>query len=315
MPKYIGYNFTGTANSTVVTSALNGGVTDRKYNSGIWSISGINSVYGRRRAGNWLTTTRGELPFVLTPPTTGLANLVAFWDFSHQDTEVEKLANFEPTPADGSAQSAYDLTKNGSGITTSGIGIAFNGTSGQSLSILTNTTFTNSFHKGTQPYTMVTIWNYPGAPSGAVTWFSTCHGNATVNGVQFFAEQGGPQTMANYVGRAPSGIQSFSWDDRPFSSGSGMTALSWNSGGTSFIRRDKAYIQASGSDTYSTTISSPSGNNADYPFRFGNSPTVTSQGFDNGTVLYACLMYNTNLSVAALDNLFDELATYPNYPI
>ena len=202
MPKYIGYNFTGTANTTVVTSALNGGVTDRKYNSGIWSISGTdnNSVYGRRRAGNWLTTTRGA--FVLTPPTTGLANLVAFWDFSHQDTEVEKLANFEPTPADGSAQSAYDLTKNGSGITTSGIGIAFDGTSGQSLSILTNTTFTNSFHKGTQPYTMVTIWNYPGAASGSVTWFSTCHGNATVNGVQFFAEVNGVQNMANYVGRA-----------------------------------------------------------------------------------------------------------------
>jgi hypothetical protein len=38
MPKYIGYNFTGTANTTVVTSALNGGVTDRKYNSGIWSM-------------------------------------------------------------------------------------------------------------------------------------------------------------------------------------------------------------------------------------------------------------------------------------
>jgi hypothetical protein len=35
MPKYIGYNFTGTANTTVVTSALNGGVTDRKYNSGM----------------------------------------------------------------------------------------------------------------------------------------------------------------------------------------------------------------------------------------------------------------------------------------
>jgi len=33
---------------------------DKKYNSGIWSISGTgtNSVYGRRRAGNWLTTTR-----------------------------------------------------------------------------------------------------------------------------------------------------------------------------------------------------------------------------------------------------------------
>jgi len=57
MPRYIGYKPTGTANTTVVTPALNGGVTDSKYNSGIWSISGTdtNSVYGRRRAGNWLT--------------------------------------------------------------------------------------------------------------------------------------------------------------------------------------------------------------------------------------------------------------------
>lgn len=62
MPRYIGYGFTGTANTTVVTPALNGGVTDIKYNSGIWGISGtgINSVYGRRRTGNWLTTLRNN---------------------------------------------------------------------------------------------------------------------------------------------------------------------------------------------------------------------------------------------------------------
>lgn len=62
MPKYIGYNFTGTANSTVVTPALNGGVTDSKYNSGVWTINGSDksSVYGRRRQGNWLTSPRGN---------------------------------------------------------------------------------------------------------------------------------------------------------------------------------------------------------------------------------------------------------------
>jgi hypothetical protein len=62
MPKYIGYNFTGTANSTVVTSALNDGVTDKKYNSGVWSIggSGKYSVIGRRKQGNWPTITRDE---------------------------------------------------------------------------------------------------------------------------------------------------------------------------------------------------------------------------------------------------------------
>jgi hypothetical protein len=62
MPRYIGYNFTGTANSTVVTSALNGGVTDRKYNSGVWAINGTDesSVYGKRRSGNWLTTIRWD---------------------------------------------------------------------------------------------------------------------------------------------------------------------------------------------------------------------------------------------------------------
>ena len=63
MPKYIGYNFTGTANSTVVTSALNDGVTDKKYNSGVWSIggSGKYSVIGKRKQGNWLTTTRNDV--------------------------------------------------------------------------------------------------------------------------------------------------------------------------------------------------------------------------------------------------------------
>jgi len=67
MPRYIGYEFTGTANTTVVTPALNGGVTDSKYNSGIWGISGTDesSVYGRRIEGNWLTTTR-EDPAVMT---------------------------------------------------------------------------------------------------------------------------------------------------------------------------------------------------------------------------------------------------------
>ena len=35
---------------------------EKKYNSGIWNISGtdINSVYGRRREGNWLTTLRNN---------------------------------------------------------------------------------------------------------------------------------------------------------------------------------------------------------------------------------------------------------------
>jgi hypothetical protein len=68
MPKYIGYNFTGTANTTVVTSALNGGVTDRKYNSGVWAINGTdnNSVYGRRRAGNWLIYIYGR--YLSSPP-------------------------------------------------------------------------------------------------------------------------------------------------------------------------------------------------------------------------------------------------------
>ena len=59
MPKYIGYNFTGTANSSVVTSALNGGVTDYKYNSGIWSISDSSgeeySVFTRIKQENWPT--------------------------------------------------------------------------------------------------------------------------------------------------------------------------------------------------------------------------------------------------------------------
>jgi hypothetical protein len=66
MPRYIGYNFTGTANSTVVTSALNNGVTDKKYNSGVWSIggSGKYSVFGRRKQGNWLTSNRGDPLFL-----------------------------------------------------------------------------------------------------------------------------------------------------------------------------------------------------------------------------------------------------------
>lgn len=59
MPRYIGYNFTGTANTTVVTPALNGGVTDSKYNSGVWSISDSSgegySIFTRRKQGNWLT--------------------------------------------------------------------------------------------------------------------------------------------------------------------------------------------------------------------------------------------------------------------
>jgi len=64
MPRYIGYIFTGTANSTVVTPALNGGVTDSKYNSGVWSISDSSgeeySLFTRRKQGNWLTTTRND---------------------------------------------------------------------------------------------------------------------------------------------------------------------------------------------------------------------------------------------------------------
>jgi len=67
MPRYIGYGFTGTANTTVVTPALNGGVTDSKYNAGVWSISDSSgkeySLFTRRKQGNWLTTTRGE-PYI-----------------------------------------------------------------------------------------------------------------------------------------------------------------------------------------------------------------------------------------------------------
>ena len=93
MPRYIGYEFTGTANSTVVTSALNGGVTDRKYNSGVWSINGTDesSVYGRRIEGNWLTTTR-EDPAVMTFAVATYTGTGASLDVSGLDFQPAAIA-------------------------------------------------------------------------------------------------------------------------------------------------------------------------------------------------------------------------------
>ena len=105
MPRYIGYIFTGTANSTVVTPALNGGVTDSKYNSGVWSISDSSgeeySLFTRRKQGNWLTTTRDEPGSVETDP---------FWN--------DVVFLFQPTSADTTfddlSNSAHSITNNGS---------------------------------------------------------------------------------------------------------------------------------------------------------------------------------------------------------
>lgn len=255
----------------------------------------------------------GSTPFELYVPTTAAANLVAFWDFSHQDSEAAKLANLEPTPADSASQSAYDLTKNGTGITTSGVGITFDGTSGQSLSISANTTFTNSFHQNNAAYTVVSVLENPS--SSIATWFSTTHAgpSSSHNGVQMFLEAGTGRA-GKYVSKSTTGRDTFSFDAQP-STGGIFLGLSWNEAGTGFLREDKGYIQIGGFDTTSAAYSSPSGSSADHVFRFGNSPTVPTQGFDNGTVLHACLLFNASLSAATLDTLFDELATFPNYPI
>jgi hypothetical protein len=64
-----------TTNFTPPTSAFIGGVPDRKYNSGVWSINGTDesSVYGRRIEGNWLTTLRNN---AAAPPNTIVADVL-----------------------------------------------------------------------------------------------------------------------------------------------------------------------------------------------------------------------------------------------
>jgi hypothetical protein len=131
MPRYIGYNFTGTANSTVVTSALNGGVTDRKYNSGVWAINGTDesSVYGKRRSGNWLTTIRWDGYTVLA------CNLTA---------SAEDLSGY--TPAHTVTVSG-DTTFGASGADFDGTGdkIRYVGNGGDPFSIAANQDFVIQF--------------------------------------------------------------------------------------------------------------------------------------------------------------------------
>jgi hypothetical protein len=60
MPRYIGYKPIGTANTSVTRLGGPSIIVDRKYNSGIWSLS---DSYDRRLENIWPTTTRNEIPF------------------------------------------------------------------------------------------------------------------------------------------------------------------------------------------------------------------------------------------------------------
>ena len=235
-----------------------------------------------------------------------MSGLVALWDAgiaaSHPGTGTS-LKNLVAAPADGSAQTAYDLTTSG---------LTFNGTAGRRSPgdflqsngasralVAANTVFSNSLHKATAAFTLLCCVQVPSV--GAYeTLCSTRPPLANSIGISVFI--------------APSGALEFGVNN-----GSGYVILSTAPFGaiTTGVPHFIALSFANGSggrwcldgasSTFATSYASPTASDAAQALMFSAQDTSSANPLPAGSRVFSTALWNRALSKEELDQAFDAL--------
>lgn len=169
----------------------------------------------------------------------------------------------------------------------------------------TNETWMQNLHKDNANYTLVFFVYKVGVP----TFLMSDNDGSSSTGVLFSARSGGADRIEIFIFNGVGTVLSKTSDSAVPPNAWHMIAVSLNEAtgaGGGFFYLDGAYAQVGGSDTFSSTYSSPSAGSAGSTMHLcslgtGNTPVVT------GTLCFATAAWSTALTKANLDAIWTAM--------
>lgn len=246
------------------------------------------------------------------------SGLVAMWDIrdtSSYPRSGTTVSNLVSSPADGSAQSAYNLTAvngafNNTYSTPAGNQWGFDpgGSNNGYLVFGANTTFLNSLHKAGAAFT-IEVYMTVASSATHKAIFSSEKWNATpYRGAQFYKNSS--NKLAIDVENDTTQVFGVATDSAPSLGSVSQLLLSVSAGGSGFIMQNGAAMNVGGTSTFSVTYTSPSSSDPALVARFLQSAdgAINAQG---GDTFFMARLYTTALTTAqGLQNYNATKATF-----